>query len=72
MSLRRLPYEVVSIVTKSLDLEDIFHLALSCQRFQYLIRDDRSCKGFLEVSTLLRIYMTLKFSNTRTHPLINT
>ncbi|KAJ4396002.1 hypothetical protein N0V93_000218 [Gnomoniopsis smithogilvyi] len=48
MSLQSLPYEVVSIITQSLDLEDLFHLALSCQRFQYLIRDDRSCKVFLE------------------------
>lgn len=59
MSLRRLPYEVVSIITTCLGLEDIFHLALSCQRFQYLIRDDRACKSLLEVSSLLQTLKAL-------------
>lgn len=54
MSLWRLPYEVISMILQSLDLEDVFHLALSSRRFKYLIRDDRSCKVFLQVSALLR------------------
>lgn len=52
MSLKRLPYEVVSIITQCIVLEDVFHLALSCEHLRYLIRDDRSCKGLLEVSDL--------------------
>lgn len=52
MSLRYLPYEVVSIITETLDLEDIFHLAISCRQLQYLIYDNRRCKVFLSVSSL--------------------
>ncbi|CAN8106501.1 unnamed protein product [Discula destructiva] len=48
MSLHRLPYEVISIITQSLVLEDIFNLALSCQHFKYLIYDDRHCRVFLK------------------------
>lgn len=52
MSLRCLPYEVVAIITEHLDLEDIFHLAISCRQLQYLLDDNRRCKVFLSVSFL--------------------
>lgn len=52
MSLTGLPYEVLSIITEELDLEDIFNLGLTCPRLLYLIQDNRTCRGILEVLLL--------------------
>ncbi|KAI1173139.1 hypothetical protein F4777DRAFT_590070 [Nemania sp. FL0916] len=41
--LQRLPYELVACIAKDLDIEDVFHWALCCKHFQYLIREDRFC-----------------------------
>lgn len=69
MSLTCLPYEVVSIILEGLELEDTFHLGLSCRRLLYLIQDNRSCKGILEVSFLARYVSTLlKLHNTAFSP----
>lgn len=50
MPLTDLPYEVLSIITEELDLEDVFHLGLTCPQLLHLIQDNRSCRGVLEVS----------------------
>jgi len=49
MHIRRLPIELLTEVAKSIGLEDLFHLSLTCRQFQYLIRDRGVCRVVLEV-----------------------
>ncbi|KAJ9156142.1 F-box domain-containing protein [Pleurostoma richardsiae] len=48
MSLRKLPFEIMSTIAQHLDPDDIFHLSLSCRQFDYLIHDETICKAALE------------------------
>ncbi|KLU86406.1 hypothetical protein MAPG_05420 [Magnaporthiopsis poae ATCC 64411] len=48
MSIRRLPWEIVSYVVQDLDLDDFVSLSLSCRHFQSLLRDDNICRRLLE------------------------
>lgn len=50
MSLRDLPYEIISYVVRDLDLDDVLSLAMTSRRFAYLIHEPNICKRVLEVS----------------------
>lgn len=59
MCLETLPYEVVSIIVQSLDLDDVFHLSLSAKRFIYLIQEDWVCKAVIEVLSWILPHLPL-------------
>ncbi|KAM0809111.1 hypothetical protein AB5N19_09454 [Seiridium cardinale] len=48
-NIRRLPYEILSIIVKELSLNTIYDLSQSCRHFQYLIRDENLCKMLLKI-----------------------
>ncbi|KAL8363351.1 hypothetical protein RB601_009225 [Gaeumannomyces tritici] len=48
MSIRRLPWEIISYIVQDLDLEDFVSLSLSCRHFLSLLRDDNICRILLE------------------------
>lgn len=60
MPLTGLPYEVLSIITEYLDLEDVFHLGLTSPSLLHLIQDNRSCRGVLEVSPSFFSHISLR------------
>ncbi|KAI0179107.1 hypothetical protein GGR52DRAFT_534844 [Hypoxylon sp. FL1284] len=45
--LQRLPYEIMAYIVGYLDIDEIFDLSLSCQHFQYLVREERFCKTII-------------------------
>lgn len=49
--LERIPYEIMSLIIKDLDLEDIFVLSLISRHFQYLVKEERFCQTTLGVSS---------------------
>lgn len=52
--LERIPYEIMGLIIRDLDLEDIFGLSLSSKHFQYLVREERICRVILTVSSYMR------------------
>ncbi|KAI6082423.1 hypothetical protein F4821DRAFT_214923 [Hypoxylon rubiginosum] len=45
--LQRLPYEIMAHIVKYLDIDEIFDLSLSCNHFQYLVREESFCKAIV-------------------------
>lgn len=51
MSLMQLPYELVALVIRGLDLDDIRNLSCTCKGFRFLIQESEMAKRLLEVSS---------------------
>ncbi|WQF76960.1 Putative F-box domain-containing protein [Colletotrichum destructivum] len=48
--MQRLPIEIMTYVTKSLDLHDLFNLSLVRSQLRYLVTDDNICRAVLEIN----------------------
>lgn len=53
MGIQAIPIEIAFLIASYLDPEDLFHWALSCRQFGYLIRDNAVCRASLRVSPTL-------------------
>ena len=52
MGIRSIPIEIALLIASCLHPEDLFHWALSCRQFAYLLRDNAVCRASLRVSRL--------------------
>ncbi|KAF6818434.1 F-box domain-containing protein [Colletotrichum sojae] len=46
--MQRLPIEIMTYITSSLDLHDIFNLSLTCRQFNYLVANEEICRIALQ------------------------
>lgn len=49
MGIRHLPIELLGIIVGNIDLQDLFHLSLTCRQFHYLVKDQSLMRQALEV-----------------------
>lgn len=49
LNLLSLPYETLSNIVESIDLNDYYNLALSCKRLKFLLYEEGICKLVVQV-----------------------